>query len=110
MIFLENLPWRKRFKQKDSPVETRTMSSKNSEFSYQCPKCGGDDIDVIEQEDIENEISGRITHFKRTLLCNDCDHQWSKKHKVKKQKKNDGDFLDFEGDFEESDSNEEELY
>ena len=73
------------------------MSSKNSEFNYLCPKCGSDDIDVIEQEDIENEMSGRITHFRRTLFCNECEHQWTKKHKVKKAKKdNEEEFFDYE--------------
>jgi transcriptional regulator NrdR family protein len=85
------------------------MSSKNSEFSYECPKCGSDDIDVIEQKDIENEISGRITHFKRTLFCNECEHQWSKKHKVKKAKKDPNDeFFEYEEEFEESTSDDDE--
>jgi len=63
------------------------MPPKNSEFSYQCPKCGSDDVEVIEQEDITDEISGRITHFRRTLLCNECNYQWMKKHKVTESEK-----------------------
>jgi len=83
------------------------MSVKDSEFSYHCPKCGGDDVDVIDQEDIPNEITGRITHFTRTLMCNECNHQWSKKHKVKEPKEKEEE-LDYDADFEEEPNLEDE--
>ena len=90
------------------------MSVKDSEFDYVCPNCGADDIDVIEQEDIVNQINGRITHFKRVLLCNDCNHEWVKKHKVKTKKKNTADEfgeldIDYNMDLEDENEIDEEF-
>ena len=50
-------------------------------FYYLCPKCGCDDTEIVEQEDLFDDYNGRIIGIKRQLVCGECGHEWRKSHK-----------------------------
>jgi len=63
-----------------------TVPIKHSpEWNYVCPKCGSDDNEILEQEDLVDEYSGKIIGIKRLIVCNECGHQWRKKHKYSEE-------------------------
>ncbi|MHA1712869.1 MAG: hypothetical protein ACTSW4_02325 [Candidatus Ranarchaeia archaeon] len=68
------------------------MPSKYSEeWDYICPRCGSDDTEIVEQEDVIDDYSGDIIGIARLILCNECGHEWRKKHKYA-QEQEDEDF------------------
>ncbi len=63
----------------------------SEEWDYVCPKCENDDTDISDQEDLIDDYSGQIIGIKRNILCNECGHEWLKKHKYPKDAKEEED-------------------
>jgi hypothetical protein len=57
----------------------------SDECDYVCPNCQNDDTEIIEQEDVIDDYSGEITGIRRQILCNECGHEWKKRHMYPKE-------------------------
>ena len=65
------------------------MSKYSEEWDYKCPRCSSDDTDIIEQQDLIDNFNNKVIGIERSILCNECSHEWMRKHRYRVEESED---------------------